>query len=235
MRKTAFLAMVTVGLYGVFAAVFYGCFSPDFSSAMILCSADKPNCPPEYVCQAPYCVPASTAGADLSMVTDGAVLGDGGIADLAFPPDLARIGCKAMNGFPVGRAWACPGNWGFGTKAIELCASGYKVCTGANPDISPTDLMSCRSLKGFYLADVIGNRFTTAPPTCGAGINYHVVYGCGSVSRSTDFPAQPCGYFSQAMECQNNLTGVKCGAVLITNIEQLQNAASTDGVLCCPL
>lgn len=236
MKKTAFLAMVTVGLYGVLATVFYGCFSPDFSSAMILCSADKPDCPPEYVCAAPYCVPSATAGADLSMVTDGAVLGDGGSADLAFPPDLARSGCTAKNGYPVGRAWACPGRWGtmVGGKALDLCASGYKLCLSANPDISAADLTSCRSLKGFYVADVIGNRLGTAQPTCGAALNTHVVYGCGEAARATDFTTQ-CGFFGQAMDCGNNQTTLKCPAFPLTTIEQLQNAASTEGVLCCPL
>ncbi len=124
-----------------------------------------------------------------------------------------------------------------GNQGASTCARvATRLCTGANPDISAADLTICRSLKGFYVADVIGNRLGAAPPTCGAGINTHVVYGCGeAVSRATDFLRQQCGFFGQAMDCGNNLTGVKCGAVLITNIEQLQNAASTDGVLCCPL
>lgn len=169
--------------------------------------------------------------------TDGNVsIVDGGSGDLAVRPDMARNGCTAKNGSPVGKAWACPGRWGtmVGSTALSLCASGYKLCASANPDISAADLASCRSLKGFYVSDVIGNRFTTAQPTCGAGLNTHVIYGCGEVARATDF-ATLCGFFGQAMDCGNNRTAIKCPAVPLTNIEQMQHAGSTDGVLCCPL
>lgn len=147
-RKTALLTATSLIFYALFAAVIVGCFSPDFSTATILCSADKPECPPEYTCEAPYCVPKSTAGqADQAVgSTDAAMTGD-----MAFPPDMTtRKGCADGKGYPVGSAWACPGGWGPyllpPKPAVSLCASGFSVCKSANPFISPTALQECRSL-----------------------------------------------------------------------------------------
>ena len=230
MRKTLIHAGVTVGLYACFVAVI-GCFGPDFSQAQILCSAEKPDCPPDYVCAAPYCVPAATAErADLAFPSDGG-------ADLASVPDLAMppSGCAAKNGSPVGKAWACPGKWGNaqGTKAAALCGSGYKLCTNANPAISAFELQSCRNLKGFYLADVMGSRQQPAQPVCSTAYAQRVFYGCGEAARGSDF-ATVCGWFSQAMDCGDNRTGVRCPAVPAGTIEQTWNDIGTDGVLCCP-
>lgn len=236
-RKTALLTATSLIFYALFAAVIVGCFSPDFSTATILCSADKPECPPEYTCEAPYCVPKSTAGqADQAVGSTDAAMN----ADMAFPPDMTtRKGCADGKGYPVGSAWACPGAWGPylipPKPAVSLCASGFSVCKSANPFISPTALQECRSLKGFYVADMFANQYLDNAPTCTPGMNYRVIYGCGEAARATDF-ATACGFFAQAMECDRgrNKTQIKCD-LAFGKIDDLDNRTGVDGVLCCPL
>lgn len=234
MKRNALLTVTIVCLYAAFcAAVIGGCFNPDLSTATILCSAEKPDCPPEYTCQTPYCVPKATAmQADLSLST-----ADGSTApDLAIPPaDMARRGCADGKGYPVGSAWACPGKWGpyhFGIKAVSLCASGFTVCKSANPWISAQALGECRNLKGFYLSDIFANQYINDPPTCAPGLNYRLVYGCGEAARATDYTTL-CGYFSQVMVCHQNKTDIKCENAL-KSIDELDNRTGVDGVLCCP-
>lgn len=224
--KTLIHAGVTVGLYACFVAVM-GCFNPDLSG--FLCSVEHRECPPGYVCEIPRCVLTEEAGKqDLAIPP---------VDDLAAVPDLAVApsGCAAKNGYPVGKAWACPGKWGNaqGTKAASLCGSGYKLCTNANP-ISAFELQSCRNLKGFYLADVMGSRSVPSQPVCGIDYAQRVFYGCGETARGSDFTTV-CGWFNQAMDCGDNRTGVRCPPFPAGTIEHTWNDVGTDGVLCCPL
>ena len=235
-RTTAILATVIVGLYAICTVTVWGCFNPDFSTAMILCSAEKPDCPIGYVCNSPKCVREDIVESqDLSISDIGTASTDAAVADLAFPPpDMTRSGCAAGGGNPVGQAWACPGKWGnpYGS-AQKLCASGFKVCTSAIPYISAFELQACRSLKGFFAADVLGSRRVPGQPVCTLTQPTRLLYGCGESARASDFTTE-CGWFSQAVDCSDIRGGIFCpGTPGI--IDQFQNAMVYDGALCCPL
>jgi len=233
MRKTAILAGVSLAMYAAFSAGFLSCFSPDFSTATILCSADKPDCPPGYVCQSSYCVPESTAQVDQSVNR-----ADAATQDMAIPPpDMTRSGCASGGGYPVGKAWACPGRWGIPIASAQtLCDAtrSYKVCKTIGSVISGVDLLTCRSLNGFYAIDLVGShKLGVVQPNCTFSDPIRVLFGCGEPARATDFTTL-CGGFGQAVDCSDNRSGIVCPGNPPGSIEQFTNSLGIDGVLCCP-
>jgi hypothetical protein len=199
------------------------CYSPDLSGVRYTCDPTNPICPDGLYCVRGYC----------ELSPDGSGSGDGGTS--------SSTGCASGQGTKVGAAWACAGV--FNTNANDmipvasaLCAKGFSLCK----DATGIDLTACRSLPGFFAADVVmkrnyWDRFSGA--VCGGPGNMQVrLYaGCGRSNTNYIGEAnQLCSGFNQVLDCYSAGQANQWSCTNASNLDNVSQTTNTDGVLCCP-
>lgn len=171
---------------------------------------------------------------DYSVLSSGPDLTTVPPQDLASEPPL----CASGFGFQVGPGrWACPGPFLPGGFA-SLCATGAAPC-GSTQGI---DLGKCKSLPGFFAADVGGY---SAFPMCSeidpmnfqctdkpGEQRYFFRFGCGysSAANYRGSCDRTCSGFDAVMLCQQVSGGYSCKGYSSSGD---RNEAENNGVLCC--
>jgi hypothetical protein len=116
-------------------------------------------------------------------------------------------------------------------KASSACATGYGLCK----DASKVDASACKTLAGFYFADIYDTfkNGDLATATCTSTANPSPAYwGCGGVSLNAPKVLQmpiKCRSFERAIDCSAG--GITCRGTL----DDSEWTATGLGVLCCPL
>ena len=213
------------GLCGLSLAVMLAvrCYSPDLSGVHYTCDETNPYCPDGLECIEGACLPPGS-----TPTSDGGSLPDG---------TMAVMGCASGQGFAVGNAFACPGQFNTADDAIPkasaLCATGYKLCT----DAGMVDQNACKMLKGFFAGQVnlkrSGNGQNNQPLQCGYQMFNPFFGGCG-VSRTNIIGltgTQVCSGFGQAVDCVSEQAW-QCNS---NNLDGSINTNAGDGVLCCKM
>lgn len=210
--------MRTLGL--LFALGIAACYSPDLSNVHYTCDETNPYCPDGQDCIGGTCQAPGSA-ATTQPAPDGGVAGSG---------------CRYGGGTDLGGGvFACPGLFNSKLDAIplasQLCADAYAICkTPGSADIN-----RCKSLPGFFAADVLGNRIgnnvdansMVCAPSTSRGAQ-PVWSGCGRTSKN-EIVEKTCGGWPEALDCY----AVKTWQCYGDAIDNSENTNARDGVLCC--
>lgn len=218
-------------LWPILFATLASCYSPNLTGVSYTCDELNPYCPDGLVCTSGRCQPPGVDNVD---------------AGSSKQPDglMAAVGCRSGIGYTVGAtAYACPGVFNSDRTdsipaASQLCADMYQICAKS----TGIDLAQCRTLPGFFAAQVQAHRdaTTNVDPqqiTCGMpGRNQAQLFvGCGRTTQNIVFNLtgpQMCEGFGQALDCTNE-TAWDCNNGL--NLDAATQRNASDGVLCCKL
>lgn len=192
-----------------------GCYNPDTSHLVILCDAERPECPVGQTCINNRC---SAASSDMDP-PDQSLSSDGSAPDQSMPS-----GCADGGGQKVGIAFACPGAFQAG-DARKKCASGWRVCTSG----LGVDFAACGQLPGFFIAEAPSYWLgTMADERCSTALFNQAWYGCGGRKDSVR-QGKGCNDFRILLDCL--ASGWNCN--MKHEIDKTSNTNSSDGVLCC--